>query len=61
MTDIENYLIVMKCNLTDEIPGIIRKAIYLGEADEYLAEGWEFTNTYDEKMYHKMKNGNDAA
>lgn len=55
MTDYENYLVVMKCRLNDDMKGMIRKAIYLSEADEYLNEGWEFTNTYDEKMYNLMK------
>ena len=58
MTDYENYLVVMKCHLKDGIEGIVRKAIYLPEADEYLNDGWEFTNTYDEKLYHHMKEEN---
>lgn len=53
--DTDYYIVVMTCKLKDDIPGIIRKAVFLKDVEKYISEGWSFSTDYDKNIYDKLR------
>lgn len=50
-----NDIIIMKCNIADNIPGYIKKAVFSEEVIEHLEEGWEFASESDEMFWNQLQ------
>ena len=54
-----NDIIIMKCNIADNIPGYIKKAVFSEEVMQHLEEGWEFATESDKLFWEQIQEEED--